>query len=252
MWYNYIHMKLSRYKHTSAFSYALGATLVFELLKTHTNAITRVFLRPEIKHGDDLKKILSKLRQEHIPIIESTKAFNVLGAKDNCFIIAEFKKPSTKLSNASETPHVILVNPSDSGNLGTIMRTALAFGYTNIAIITPAVDHLDPKTIRASMGAIFHLNIETFPSFKAYLSSYGQLDNNKRALYSFMLNQHSKTLADIKPNNNYFALIFGNEATGLPDSFADISTTVFIPQTSMVDSLNLAVAASIAMYHFLT
>lgn len=244
-------MKLSRYKHSSAVSYALGATLVFELLQTHADAITRVFLRPQIKHGDDLEKILSIIKQKNIPIIESTKAFNVLSAKDNCLIIAEFEKPAVKLTNTPETPHIVLVNPSDSGNLGTIMRTALAFGYANIAIIAPAVDHLDPKTIRASMGAVFHLNIEVFPSFEAYLSSYGQLDGKRqRTLYSFMLSQRSNSLPETKPDNRYFALIFGNEATGLPDSFADITNTIFIPQTPMVDSLNLAIAAGVAMYHF--
>jgi len=245
-------MKLSRYKHSSAVSYALGATLVFELLKTHSEAITRVFLRPQIKHhGNDLEKILLELKQRNIPILESTKAFNVLDAKANCLIIAEFEKPSTELNNTSETPHIVLVNPSDSGNLGTIMRTALAFGYANIAIITPAVDHLDPKTIRASMGAVFHLNIEVFPSFEAYLSSYGQLDDKRqRTLYSFMLNQRSNSLPETKPNNRCFALIFGNEATGLPDSFANITNTIFIPQTPLVDSLNLAIAAGVAMYHF--
>ena len=101
------------------------------------------------------------------------------------------------------------------------------------------------------MGAVFHLNIEVFSSFEAYLSSYGQLDDKRqRALYSFMLNQRSNSLPETKPSNRYFALIFGNEATGLPDSFADITNTIFIPQTPLVDSLNLAIAAGVAMYHF--
>lgn len=239
-------MKLSRYKHDSPFSYTLGATLSYELLKTNPQLIRRVFLRPDIKHGDNLEKILSELRQNHIEIIESTKAFNILNAKDNCLLIAEFTKPSTPLQNDPNEAHIVLVNPSDTGNLGTIVRTAAAFGYHNLAIITPAVDPYDPKTIRASMGAIFHLNIAQFHSFEDYLAA----QSSPRRLYSFMLNRQAQTLAEITPEDHNYALIFGNEAAGLPKEFAQTATPIFIPQSSNVDSLNLSVAASIAMYHF--
>ena len=243
-------MKLSRYKRSSTFSYAFGATLIFELLKTYRNNITRVFLRPTQKRGEDLKKLLSKLHHYNIDIVESAKAFNILGAKDSCLAIAEFNKPTTALVSTPETPHIVLVNPSDSGNLGTIIRTAVALGFSNLAIITPAVDHFDPKTIRASMGAIFHINIATFASFEEYLQSCN--GSQPRTLYAFMLDQQSQLLTEIKPTDRNYALIFGNEATGLPESFANYAQPVFIPQSPIIDSLNLAVAASIGMYHFST
>ena len=85
-------MKLQKYKRDSDVSYAMGATLVAELIKTHPHAITRVFLRPAEKYGDDLRKIVAGLKSHKIEVIESTKAFNILGAKDNCLLIAEFKK----------------------------------------------------------------------------------------------------------------------------------------------------------------
>lgn len=62
----------------------------------------------------------------------------------------------------------MLHHPSDSGNLGTILRTALGFGLKNIAIIRPAVDSDDPRVVRASMGAAFSLNIRHFDSFEQY------------------------------------------------------------------------------------
>ena len=88
-------MKFSRYKRDYPFSYTLGATLSYELLKTKPELIRRAFLRPNIKHGDDLAKIIAEYRQRHIDIIESDKPFNVLGAKENCLFIAEFNKPAT-------------------------------------------------------------------------------------------------------------------------------------------------------------
>lgn len=56
--------------------------------------------------------------------------------------------------------HVVLVNPSNAGNLGTIIRSCIGFGVEDIAIILPAVDLFDPKTIRASMGAKAKIRIE--------------------------------------------------------------------------------------------
>lgn len=235
-------MKLSRYKHDFEFSYAFGATLVLELAETHPDLITRVFLRPNLdKQGDKLRDILTFLQNLHIEIAETAKAFNVLGAKDNCLLIAEFKKPSSTLDNSK--PHIVLVNPSDAGNLGTIMRSAVAFGYENIAIITPAVDPYDPKTIRASMGAVFHLNIQQF-------SNYSDYQNSPREAFAFMLDGNAKTLNDAAPTSTNYSLIFGNEAAGLPADFSQLATPIFIPQGPNVDSLNLSVAASIAMYEF--
>jgi len=241
-------MKLSRYKREYNYSYAFGATLVLELIKTHPELITRVFLRPNLeKQGDKLTEIISSLRQNGINIIETTKAFNVLGAKENCLLIAEFNKPQNSIDCDKGTPHVVLVNPSDAGNLGTIMRSAVAFGHENIAIISPSVDPYDPKTIRASMGAIFHLNIASFSSIKEYQNS-----NLARQLYAFMLNSTAQTLSEVLPNNNHYSIVFGNEASGLPTNFCNETgaKAIYIPQSPNVDSLNLSVAASIAMYTF--
>lgn len=240
-------MKLTRYKRESSYSYTLGATLTYELLKTHPELIQRVFLRPNIKHGNDLEQIIAKLKQRHIEIIESTKAFNILNAKSNCLLIAEFQKPATRLDYSTDNPHIVLVNPSDAGNLGTIMRSAVGFGYQNLAIILPGVDPYDPKTIRASMGAVFHLNIQTFESFQAYQNPF-----TTRTYYAFMLDSAAKRLTDVNPISKNYSLIFGNEASGLPSEFATFATPIFIPQNQKIDSLNLSVAASIAMFELST
>ena len=236
-------MKISRYKHDSETSYALGATLVFELLKNKPELITKVFLRPTEKQGEDITKILQSAEEKQIPVIESAKPFNVLNAKDACLLIAELKKFSTKLDDNN---HLLLVNPSDAGNLGTIMRTAVAFGVKNLAIIPPAVDPYDPKVIRASMGAIFHLNLEIIPDFETYKSRFS--DHHR---YAFMLNKDAKTLDEAKTSKESpFTLVMGNEAAGLPASYSDDCETIFIPQSDEVDSLNLSIATALALYAF--
>ena len=135
----------------------------------------------------------------------------------------------------------MLVNPSNSGNMGTIIRTALGFGLNQIAIIRPAADIFDPKVVRASMGALFSTAFEYFGSFSGY-----QEANGSREIYPFMLNAET-SLHDLRPEGQ-FSLVFGNEATGLPEEFAGIGTPVIIPHLKGIDSLNLPVAAGIAMY----
>lgn len=237
-------MKFARYKHDSDRSYAEGATLVFELLKSKPEIITQIFLRPAEKYGEDIQKILQLAAEKHIQVVESTKPFNVLAAKNACLLIAEFKKTHSELNPKAN--HLLLVNPSDAGNLGTIMRTAAAFGIQDIGIIPPAVDHYDPKVIRASMGAAFHLNLQIFNNFEEY-----RIAHPNHARYAFMLNNKAKTIQEAtKAKSEPFTLIMGNEASGLPKSFETDCQAIYIPQSELVDSLNLSIATAIAIYEF--
>ena len=89
------------------------------------------------------------------------------------------------------------------------------------------------------MGALFNLNFRMFDSF----SDYDKLYN--RNYYPFMLKAKQK-LKDVKFTEP-FSLIFGNEATGLPDNYLDYNS-VNIPHSHTIDSLNLPIAVSIAIY----
>ena len=142
-------------------------------------------------------------------------------------------------------PHIVLVNPSDSGNLGTILRTALGFGLVNIAIIRPAVDSDDPRVTRASMGAAFSLNVRHFDSFDQYRAEFPE-----RQLFPFMLTGAVPLDEAVKKVSGPFSLIMGNEASGLPDEFATYGISTLIPHSGKIDSHNLAIAAGIGMYAF--
>ena len=233
-------IKINHYKNDSDVSYALGIALVFELIKTAPKLLTRIFLSPGLnKTSEKVEEIISFCKKHNIEIVENSKPFNVLAPKGNTFIIAEFKKEYQKLKNDED--HIVLVNPSDAGNVGTIIRSAIGFNFTNIAIVSPAVDVYNPKSIRASMGAIFHTNIYYYDNIEEYIKEF---PNHNR--YAFMLrnaSEFSKTVIE-----SPFSLIFGNEASGLPDNFADFCKPIKIQQTENIDSLSLPMAATIAMY----
>lgn len=228
-----------RYRKEDAVSYALGITLTFELLKYRAAQVSRIFIHSAMKSGDTLDRLLHICQERRIEVVYTDKIFHVLSQKENCYVIGEFHKYTGNLQQNHS--HVVLVNPSNSGNLGTIMRSALGFGLEQIAVIRPAVDAFDPKVVRASMGAIFSTEFVYFDSFTEYREQFG-----KREMYPFMLDG-AVPLQEICSQGT-FSLIFGNEATGLPREFADIGTPVVIPHSSRIDSLNLPIAASIAMY----
>lgn len=230
---------MKRYKREDENSYALGITLTFELLKFAPEYALKVYIHSEMQHGESYDKLLKLCQSLKVPVEYSDKAFNILSQKENCFVIGEFKKFNRPVNKASN--HVVLHNPSNAGNMGTIMRSAAGFGITDLVIITPAVDHFDPKTVRASMGAVFHLNISVYSTFEEYKKAAGA-----RNMYPFMLKAQKK-LSELKVTKPY-SLIFGNEATGLPDSFLNEGTSVIITHSDRIDSLNLPIAASIAMY----
>lgn len=228
-----------RYRKDDPVSYSLGITLTFELLRYKTEYVNTVYVHSTMKEGDTYNKLRTICREAGIPIRQTDKIFHVLSQKENCYVIGEFRKFPGKLEK--DASHIVLVSPSNAGNMGTIMRSALGFELNQMAIVRPAVDAFDPKVVRASMGAVFSTEFQYFDSFDEYLEQFGQ-----RELYPFML-QAQITLPEIGPSGTY-SLIFGNEATGLPEEFLDIGTSVIIPHSKRIDSLNLPIAASIAMY----
>lgn len=233
-------MEVKTYKKDFEYSYTLGAFPTIELLKTHPEAVCLVY----IHSGYTDSATIYKLAQSHgISVEVNDKMINKLSDKENCFVIAVFNKFSTKLSKDSD--HVVLVNPSNMGNMGTIMRTAVAFSIKNLAIISPGVDIFNPKTIRASMGALFRLNVQYFDSFEEYKKLFP--DHNS---YCFMLNASKQLTVNDMEIVKPFSLVFGNEATGLPDSFLNEGTSIIIPESDEVDSLNITIAAGIGMFMF--
>ena len=160
-----------------------------------------------------------------------------------CFAAAVFSKFEDDLN--PNKPHIVLHHPSDSGNAGTIFRTALGFDVQDIAVIRPCVDVFDPKTVRASMGSIFQLRLHVYDDFSQYQAQFPE-----HTLYPFMLDG-SKSLPDVLGDiPDRWTLIFGNEGSGLPPEFSRLGQPVRIPSSNKVDSLNLSIAAAIGIYAF--
>ena len=120
---------------------------------------------------------------------------------------------------------LILENIQDPGNLGTMMRTAEAAGVTGVLLSKDTVDLFNPKTVRATMSAIFRVPF----------------------LYTDDLN--GAIPYDEADCNGPCAFLIGNEGNGLTDEAADAaSCRVHIPMEGRIESLNAAMAAGILMF----
>ena len=164
--------------------------------------------------------------------------------KDNCYAALVFEKFDSDLDPAA--CHAVLCQISDSGNLGTAMRSLLGFGIRDVALIRPCVDVFEPHALRASMGAFYKLRVHTYDRFDDYRAAHPD-----RPLFPFMLDGAIPLNEAARGASKPFSLVFGNEQTGLPPEFAQLGQSVMIPQSSEIDSLNLAVAVSVGSYVFL-
>ncbi len=221
------------------YSYTEGFFPTFEMIQYKKEQFRAVYVAEDALDSDGFKKIQKLVSKDKI--IVSDKAFRIVKSKENAHIIGVFDKFSSELDKDSD--HLVMVNPSDMGNLGNAMRTLLAFGYHDLALIKPCADLFNPKAVRASMGAIFKIRIECFDSFESYIAKY------PRTFYPFVLDT-SRPLHDIQFKRPC-SLVFGNEATGLPQSIHN-ENNVRIEQSDEVDSLNLTTSIAVAFYELKT
>ena len=233
---------LESYRRELDYSYAPGVFPSMEAMKKRPELVRRLLVSTKGKDSEGVKKLVALANERHIRVEEADKALSRISGKENCFAAAVFEKRPAVMGQGN---HIVLHHISDAGNLGTILRAALGFGYLDIAIIRPATDVYDPKVIRASMGAIFSLRVHEYEDFEAYRKEFSD-----HYAYPFMLDG-SQMLDEAAENKKFpFALIFGNEGAGLPGEFASLGQPVRIPHSDDIDSLNLSVAAAIGMYTF--
>lgn len=132
----------------------------------------------------------------------------------------------------------------DPGNLGTIIRTAHGAGVDGIFLTKGCVDLYNPKTIRATMGSVFHLPILEDLEVEWLISTLIEEDTN---LYATALES-----SQILYNFDYrakTAIIIGNEANGISDKTKEmLSNFIKIPMPGGAESLNASVAAGICMF----
>lgn len=137
---------------------------------------------------------------------------------------------------------LILDNIQDPGNLGTIIRSAVAFNVDTIVLSEDSVDEYNSKVLRASEGMVFHINI-----VRCNIEDLLRKIKDKYLIMTTDVN-NGVNITDIEVSDNY-ALIMGNEGNGVREELNDLADKkVYIDMNSKCESLNVGVATSILLY----
>jgi TrmH family RNA methyltransferase len=174
------------------------------------------------------------------------------GKEETSELIAVASMPEDRLSRiplGADLRIVIFDRPSSPGNLGTIIRSADAFGVDGIVITGHAVDLYDPETLSATAGSFFALPVVRIPSMKelsAWLETVQQTIDGVTIVGS-----SAKTTQDMSTHDftRPTILVVGNETWGMSARFREICDAIVrIPIGGSATSLNVASATSILLY----
>ena len=162
-----------------------------------------------------------------------------LDTPQNIMAICEKKSDNKIIGNKL----LILEDIQDPGNLGTIIRSALAFNIDTIILSKNTVDLYNSKVIRGSQGMLFHINIVIYDLKKT-------IPELKKEDYKILGTKvtKAKSLKSIEKYSR-FAIIMGNEGNGMSDEISRLCDDfIYIDMNPLCESLNVGVATSIILY----
>ena len=221
-------LKEKKYRDSTNTFLIEGEHLVYEAYKE--NLLEEVL--PLIGEDFSLDAKITFISKEVMKKLSSTDTIpNVVGVSK--------KRKEEEIGNKI----LILDDIQDPGNLGTIIRSSLAFGIDTIILSPKTVDLYNSKVIRSTQGMIFHINIivrELIPLIK-------ELKANDYTIYGTKVD-NGINVKDIDKKDKY-AIVIGNEGNGMSNDIESLCDyNLYIDMDNNVESLNAAVATSIILY----
>ena len=205
-------------------------------------------LREAVKWSAEIRTVLCTKEANLPELPESARVYCV--PDDVLKSVSQQKTPNNVMFSCSmpehdgtpvKTPAIIVESVQDPGNVGTIIRTADAFDMGDVVLTGACADPFSPKTVRATMGAVFRRRIIT-----AELSELRSIFGDT-PIYGAALDGHSRDIREVPLKNS--AVAIGSEGRGLSRELLDMCDgCVIIPMSERCESLNAAVAASVIMW----
>ena len=200
----------------------------------------------QIEFGFYTREILSDKRArlliERLKILEEISAATMEKISDTQtpqgILLVVRQKFSTLEEVTAKKIIVALDGVQDPGNVGTILRTAAAFDC-GVILLDGSAEIFNPKVIRSSMGAIFHLPVITM-SHADFLSAM-----SSREILAAAIDKSAEIYYRHDFGKKFVAIVFGSEANGVSKKILDAARKIFIPMTGNVESLNVATSAAI-------
>ncbi|MBQ7407049.1 MAG: RNA methyltransferase [Clostridia bacterium] len=133
----------------------------------------------------------------------------------------------------------------DPGNLGSVIRSAVAFGIEHLVLSGDCVDIYNPKAVRSAMGSLFKIKVTVVGDFISFIRSARALG---RAVYSAELSERARALGTVALKRDSIVII-GNEGHGVSEEVSlACDAGLYIPISEKTESLNASVAAGILMW----
>ena len=254
-------LKLKKYRDINNKYVVEGIKMVSEVINSEKISPEFIIYSKEILQTTSLGR---EFLEKYTYILDKVDDDNVIEVSEEVFkYVADTESPQGVLivmnkvvygildleeklkSNIESDRYIILENIQDQGNIGTIIRSAVAFGVYNIICLDGTADAFSPKVVRSTMGCLQKVNIFHIKK-ENVASAIETLNKNKYKIIATTLNakkflhEYEASVKDI--------FVFGNEANGISQEIeAMCNESVKIAMTDLAESLNVAVAASIAM-----
>ena len=140
---------------------------------------------------------------------------------------------------------IILCSLRDPGNLGSVIRSAVAFGINHIVLSDDSADLYNPKTVRSAMGSLFRVKATIPHDLASFIS---RIRESGRRVYAAELTDNAVAISDISIRGRDVVII-GNEGHGIPKEISALcDESVYIPISENTESLNASVAAGVLMW----
>lgn len=225
----------SKYRLENNLCFLEGKNLILDTDKKH---ILKVFIKESIEFDIN--------GYENIYIVNE-KVYQKLKSTDNSQGVIAIAKTKNylKIDEVFNLNFILFLDSvRDPGNMGTIIRTAEASGVDSILLTNDCVDITSPKVIRSSMGSYFRMN---FCEIRDINSALNKFIENGFTIYSTEL--ESKTIYYNEKFSKKAVFIFGNEANGIREDIKSIvRKKIYIPMSGNIESLNVAIAASVICF----
>jgi TrmH family RNA methyltransferase len=186
------------------------------------------------------------------PVAMAPDLVDELADKEGAELVGVVAVKDHDLDDLAADPHLLVVvldRPGTPGNIGTVVRSADAFGASAVVVAGHAADPFDPKAVRASTGSLFALPVIRADSAQEVLDRIASWRSAGRAVELVATDEHGSVDVADHDLTGPRVLLIGNETTGLSAAWREAAdVTVRIPITGAASSLNAATAATVFLY----
>lgn len=228
-----------------------GTAAIEEAFKQHWN-IKAVFYNAQCRLSDWAKYHIQKIKVDKCYALTQQLMMKIADKEDCPELIALGESRFLNYENYQpQHPEVIVVvdQPKSAGNLGTIIRSAKAFGVNTLVISGHAADEYDHKCIRSSVGTFFSMTIYRIAGIKDFTKKLNQLQSIYTTHVIASGHQGSEDITQMTCQSDLLFLILGNETKGISEGYRKLADQfVRITLPGPFTSLNIGAAASIFLY----